>query len=260
MRFRTTMVPWLSLLGVSVVVAVLSGSAPNILVPLALVALLAAAIGFSLMNARPSQLLERSRSSLAAVRMTAEAREAAVRAKSGGSYASPDLTLMDIGMIAMQTGEYGVNMRRTRDVSLDDEGVRPFISLSVLPNGAERRALIRFELRDGMGKTRFVHEMRPYLRAGETDLLADHHLPLAAGAEEFEPGDWDLRVSIDGRMIGEHVFRVTPSLSNRFERARRAPASVSDSRARLSQQDADQPLSLEDLLRGQSEDNRRDRR
>jgi hypothetical protein len=244
MRFRSTLVPWLALLGIPV--------------PLALVALMAAAVGFSLMNARPSQILERSRSSLAAARMTAEAREAAVRARAGGGYASPDITLMDIGMIAMQTGEYGVNMRRTRDVSLDDEGVRPFIKLSVLPNGAERRALIRFELRDGLGKVRFVHEMRPYLRAGETDILADHHLPLAASPELFEPGDWDLRVSIDGRRIGEHLFRVTPSLSNRFERVRRAPAD-GERRARLSDP-GDEPLSLEDLLRGQAEDGRRDRR
>jgi hypothetical protein len=220
MRFRSTLVPWLALLGIPVAIAVLSGTAPNILVPLALVALMAAAVGFSLMNARPSQILERSRSSLAAARMTAEAREAAVRARAGGGYASPDITLMDIGMIAMQTGEYGVNMRRTRDVSLDDEGVRPFIKLSVLPNGAERRALIRFEL--------------------------------------FEPGDWDLRVSIDGRRIGEHLFRVTPSLSNRFERVRRAPAD-GERRARLSDP-GDEPLSLEDLLRGQAEDGRRDRR
>ncbi|KXK21920.1 MAG: hypothetical protein UZ15_CFX003001196 [Chloroflexi bacterium OLB15] len=253
MRFRRNAAPWLIVMGAALAIALLSGTAPP-LVAVTLIALFGAGVALSLINAAPSRLLEQSRSSLAAARMSSDAREASVRARRGGGFSSPDMTLLDIGLIAVQTGDAGMNMRRTRDVTLDDDGVRPFITLNVLPAAADRRSLVRFELRDGVGKVRYVHEMRPYLRAGDMNLLADHQLPLYANTDNIEPGDWDLRVSLDGNTIAEHVFTVSPSIEDRFSRARRlAVDGEAPAKSRLSEVETDAPMSLEDLLRGQAD-------
>ncbi|MBE2182643.1 MAG: hypothetical protein IAE89_04375 [Anaerolineae bacterium] len=251
MRFRRNAVPWLIIMGAALAVALLSGTAPP-LVAVTLIAMFGAAVALSLSNTGPSRLLEQSRSSFASKRMSGDAREASARARRGGSPISADITLLDIGLIAVQTGENGINMRRTRDVTMDDDGVRPFITLNVQPDAADRRSLVRFELRDGAGKVRYVHEMRPYLRAGDMNLLADHQLPLYSSDDNVEPGDWDLRVSLDGQSIAEHVFTVSPSIEDRFFRTRRPSASdAAPAKSRLSEVETDAPLSLEDLLRGQ---------
>ncbi len=255
MRFRRTAAPWLIIMGAALAIALLSGTAQP-LVAVTLIALFGAAVALSMVNAGPSRLLGQSRSSIASARMSGDAREASARARRGGSLISPDMTLLDIGLIAVQTGDAGMNMRRTRDVTMDDDGVRPFITLNVLPAAAERRALVRFELRDGMGKVRYVHEMRPYLRAGDMNLLTDHQLPLYGNPDNIEPGDWDLRVAIDGSTVAEHVFTVSPSLEDRFARTRRlSTEGEAPAKARLSDVETDAPMSLEDLLRGQVDTN-----
>ena len=147
--------------------------------------LLAAAA--TVIDFQPERLLDRSRSSLTMMRMSSEAREAVERAQRRGGYFDDGLTLLDVGLITAQSNREGMVMRRTRSVSLDDDGVRPFITLHVQPDYAERIARIRFEIIDGNGEPQYVHEMRTYLRDGEMNILADHQLPLAENAALSSP-------------------------------------------------------------------------
>jgi hypothetical protein len=251
MRLKRRNFAWLTVLGALVAVAVLSGVAsPAVSVTLIALYLLAAAA--TVVEFQPERLLDRSRSSLTMMRMSSEAREAVERAHRRGSYFDEGLTLLDVGLISSQSNRDGMVMRRTRSVSLDDDGVRPFITLHVQPETSERIARIRFEITDGNGAPQYVHEMRTYLRDGEMNILADHQLPLAENAA-LQSGDWDLRVSIDGKLIGAHMFTLAPSLSDRFRRfEQRDEEQRSADRIALHDKQEETPLSLEELLRSRS--------
>lgn len=261
MRLKRQNFAWLTALGAAVGIAVLSG-AGGALVSVTLLGLWLAAALASVIDVQPERIIDRSRSSLTAMRMSAEAREAVERAHRRGSTFDAGLTLLDVGLITAQSNRDGMVMRRTRSVSLDDDGVRPFITLHVQPENAEQIAVIRFEIIDGKGATQYVHEMRTFLRDGEMNILADHQLPLVENAV-LQSGDWDLRVFVDGKLLGAHLFTLAPSITNRFERleqrdqgrsaAPAASAASSYSSTSSSQDKQDEtPLSLEDLLRSRS--------
>ena len=152
-------------------------------------------------------------------RITPQAREAAERAAARAGYFNRNgIVMLDIGLIAMQNGVEGLAMRRTRNISKDDDGVRPFITLHVMPEEAERQALIRYEIYNHLGEEQYVHEMKTYLREGELSLLADHHLPLAGNQGVDGNGDWDLRVFVDDNLIGMHNLMLSPSVNERRRR------------------------------------------
>lgn len=252
MQLRRRNLAWLTVLGSLVMVAVLSGVNP--LVAATLVGIYLAAAGATVIDFKPERLLDKSRSSLTQMRMTAEAREASERARRRGGSTIEGLTLLDVGMITAQTSRDGMTMRRTRSVSLDDDGVRPFITLHVQPENAEQTARFRFEIIDGNGATQYVHEMRTYLRDGEMNILADHQLPLAENAV-LQSGDWDLRVFMDGKLLGAHMFTVSPSLNDRFRHFEQRDAQRINLREQgetPAQETEDVPLSLEELLRSRS--------
>lgn len=195
-------------------------------------------------------------------RMSAQAREATERAQARGDYRRDRLTLIDIGLIASHSGAEGMVMRRTRSVSKDDDGVRPFITLQVPPDEAERKANVRFAFIDQTGRQQYDYEMSVYLRDGELNVLADRHMPLMGNDHVAGMGDWDLRVYIDGALVGVHGFALTPSTDERQQRVRGGQHFVAESDAddvarRLSDSDPARrpdsvPMSLEDLLRGQN--------
>ena len=151
-------------------------------------------------------------------RVTPQAREASERAASSAGYFARGLVMLDVGLIAMQTGMEGLAMRRTRNISKDDDGARPFVTLFVQAEEAERQAVVRFEIYNQLGEEQYVHEMKTYLREGELNILADHHLPLAGNGGVDGSGDWDLRVYIDGNLIGMHNLMLSPSVNERRRR------------------------------------------
>ncbi|GEM_PF-412987 len=271
LRFRRRNLIWLGILGIMVGAAALSLSpliSPSIV--LLILALYGAAVAGSLLEFQPAALIDRSRASLTSMRMSPEAREAAERARRRGSALDSGLTLLDVGLITSQNERDGMTMRRTRDVSLDEDGVRPFIQLHVQPRNADRQVRVRFEMIDQNGQQQYVHEMRTLLRDGEMNLLADHHLPLASNPRAIAAGDWDLRVFVDGALIGAHTFALVPSIADRFGRLQRvqsaastAPATpaaarpqnpLTDDEERIIASD-DSPLSLEELLRSRGQNN-----
>ena len=189
------------------------------------------------------------------MRMSPQAREAVERARRrGSSTLEGGPTLMDIGLISSHSGSEGMVMRRSRTISKDDDGVRPFITLHVPPEEADRTALVRFEMLDPNGVGQYIHEMKAYLRDGEMNILTDHHLPLASSERALNPGDWDLRVQVDGVLVGALAFTVTPSIRDRQRQFSTAEDGEINQRLRVEEEEI--PLSLEQLLREQSRSNR----
>ena len=254
MRIRRQNVAWLAILGAMIMVAALS-SVASPAVTLALLTLYAFAAAASLLDFQPNRIIDRSRSSLTQMRMSAEAREAVERARRRTGVSDNGLNVLDIGLISSQSSQEGMVMRKTRAISLDDDGVRPFITLHIQPERADQQVLIRYEILDGSGNARYVHEMKTYLREGEMNILADHHLPLASNTIKLDAGDWDLRVFVDGALQAAHTFTMTPSLRERYRRFEQARDNLSEPKAAPPPKD-DEPLSLEELLRNRNQQNR----
>ena len=254
---RRRPVAWLLILGLMIGVALISGAAIPVEATLALLALYAVALAGSFINFKPEQLLDRSRSSLTMMRMSSEAREAVERARRRGSVLNSSLTLLDIGLITSHSSREGMVMRRTRSVSKDEDGVRPFITMHVQPESADQTAVLRFEMLDQNGDLQYVHEMRTYLRDGEMNILADHHLPLMGNDAITGGGDWDLRIYVNGTLMGAHTFNQTPSINERFGRYEREEQ---EARPHLRYTESEeQPMSLEDLLRSEAGRSREER-
>lgn len=263
---------WLAFLGVMIALAVVSGTATAPVAAL-LIGLFAAALALSVFGStQTAALVRQSRSALteaaAARRMSPEAREAAQRARARGA-SDADTLLLDIGVFTTDHGPDGVTMRRTRSVSLDEHSVRPFVTLDVAPRAADRQAVVRFEMRDSSGQSQYIHEQKVFLRDGQMNILADHQLPLRDNPRLSLAGEWDLRISIDGVLLGAQAFTVSPPLDRRFgggETARTAaPARREDApptrlqdrppRRTLDAEDGE-PLTLEELLRSQTDGRR----
>lgn len=254
MRIRRRNTAWLAVLAVLIGIVIVSGTAPAS-VSVALLGLFALAAAASMVEIRTQRLLNNvPQSPLTLMRMSATAREAVERARRRTNYSPAGLTLLDVGLISLQSSSEGMVMRRSRSISLDDDGVRPYITLHVQPDSADRNAVIRYEIIDHNGQVQYVHEMKTYLRDGEMNILADHHLPLTGNDRLTGAGDWDLRVSIDGTLLGLLAFNVTPSLNARRQFIRDADNAA----IRLEDTEhEDAPVSLEDLLRSKSQGNQR---
>ena len=249
MRIRKRNIAWLTILAALIGVVFMSGAA-TVETMSVLVAVFGVAFVASMLEIQPSRWRQTMSSSpLTRMRMSNEAREATDRARRRlGGYSGSDVALLDIGLISSHTSPDGVVMRKSRAISGDDDGVRPFVSLHVPASEADRHVHLRFEIIDHNGEQRYIHEMKTFLRDGEMNILADHHLPLLNNAELARSGgEWDLRVAIDSMWLGMLSFSVTPSVQDRdfrpaSERLQdREPAAVQSSA----------PLSFEDLLRGQ---------
>jgi hypothetical protein len=277
-QFRQRNLIWLGILSAMTAVAVIGADIPA--VEVILLALTAGAVVGSFVNfrtARPEALVEAIQQRAPGspnARITPQAREAVARAAGRGAAPPPGVMLQDLGLIAMHTGEDGMVMRRTRALSKDDDSTRPFITLYVAPSEADRQSIIRFEIIDQNGQDQYVHEMRVYLRDGEVNILADHHLPLYGNTRIEGFGTWDLRVYLDGQMLAMHSVAMQPSDEDRQNRlgrrvdARRYITQSEDDEAgsggaraprrRLAVEgdEGDLPMTLEQLLRTQKDQNR----
>jgi hypothetical protein len=253
MQFRRRNTAWLAALGILIGLALLAGggtlSAP---VQIALIAIFAVAVVASLVNFdTDNPLLESLRTTPVRGRMTLEAREAESRARARGLYYRGGSTMLDVGLIAIQSSQDGMSMRRTFEVSKDDDGVRPFITLFVQPKDAERNAVVRFEIYDHHGSPKFIYETRKFLRAGEMTILSDNYLPLAGNSQIDSVGDWESRVYVDGNLMAVQPLTVLPSVAERSQRLHRASRLADDADVIVDIVDEEQqPRSptLQDLL------------
>ena len=218
-RLKRRNTAWLTAMGLLIGFALLAAPI-SAAVQLSLIGAFAVAVIASMVELGPDResLIDVLQRAPIRRRVTPQAREASERAASSAGYFTRGLIMLDVGLIAMQTGMEGLAMRRTRNISKDDDGARPFVTLFVQPEEAERQARIRFEIYNQLGEEQYVHEMKTYLREGELNILADHHLPLAGNGGVDGSGDWDLRVYIDGNLIGMHNLMLSPSVNERRRR------------------------------------------
>ncbi|MGJ3240653.1 MAG: hypothetical protein ACFE0Q_18235 [Anaerolineae bacterium] len=218
-RLRRRNTAWLAVLAFLTAIGMVAASATPVVqfMLLAIFALSAMASVVELGRERET-LIDALRRAPIRNRVSAQAKEAHERAKSRGGYTNNNLMMLDVGLIAVQSSYEGMAMRRTRSISKDDDGVRPFVTLNVEPGEAERHAMVRFEIYNQYGEERFVHEMKAFLREGEMSIMTDHHLPLAGNREVQGTGDWDLRVYVDGNLVGMHNFMLAPSMTERQRR------------------------------------------
>jgi hypothetical protein len=255
MRFRRRNIAWLSVIGALVGVVVLSGVAtPTVTV--ALVGLFLAALAASLVEFRPAGLAEAQRSSLARLRMTPAGQEATQRAQRRGGVPPGDLTLLDVGFIVSDVTDEGMVMRRTRAFSKDAAAVRPYVVLHVQPHMADVKAVVRFEMLDQNGVQQYVHEIETRLRDGEMNLLPDHQLRLAGNERLSGSGEGDLRVYVDGDLVGALSFTLGPSLRERDRQLARERSRLEGDDGETDEVADDAPMTLEDLMR-RSQQNRR---
>jgi hypothetical protein len=246
MRIRRQNVTWLAILGVLVAIAVLANVATGLQVG-ALLALYAVALAASLLEVRPAKIIgDVQRSSLARMRMSPQAQEATERASRRGSVGVSGITMLDIGLIVSHTTSEGMVMRRSRAFSKDDDGVRPYLTLQVHPHAADTTSIIRFEMVDHNGRQQYVHEMKTYLRDGEMNILADHQLPLGRNERLEGSGDGDLRVYMDGALLGALNYTLAPSVRERNRQISRMQQMEDEI---IDDESLDAPMSLEDLLR-----------
>lgn len=264
-RFKQRNTFWLAAISALTAIALIAGNVASG-VEVLLLGLLAFAVAGSFIHLEAlfnSNLVEalQQRTPLTAGRHSPQAREALARATSRGAMPNSDIDLIDIGLITAHSGEEGMVMRRSRTITKDEDGVRPFVTFDVDPSAADRNARLRFEFVDQHGESVYVHEMDVYLRDGEINIVADHQLPLQDNDKISGMGDWDLRVYLDSRLAGIHGFSLSPSYEEKRSRlsggGRPRHYVIPSAEVEAEEAEEDVPLSLEELLRDQSNQSRR---
>ncbi|NPV68795.1 MAG: hypothetical protein HPY64_16810 [Anaerolineae bacterium] len=251
---------WLILLGLMLAPIFASGILPSqvLVIGLALY-LIMALIGLGLFDL--DELRRRLPQAGADVRITMPRRRSRVRASSAAQRAQErasslagyegQFTLADIGLIVSEMRPDGLHLRRD-DLTLDDEGIQPYVVIDADSSWANETVTAQFEILDQSGQLLFRHVEDVYLREGQNNILSSNRLPLGTKAPAgVGPGLWELRVTLAGSVIGLHTFPVGPSLTSR----QRMIGDLERRRGRLTDQAAapvdDSPVSLEELLRGQ---------
>lgn len=262
-NFKRRNTLWLATLGTMMALVIISSSVSAGAQALLLGGFIAALAASVIDLGDRAQLLQTIQQRSARSRMSPQAREAVGRVRGRSEYLETDLQLVDVGMIATQSGREGMVMRRTRSISKDDDGVRPFVTLLVPESEAGRSVGVRFEIIDQTGQEQYVHEMELYLRDGEMNILTEDHLPMMNNDQVAGMGEWDLRVYIDGTEMGVHNFALTASENERRERlgGRRVEkqhfvTGSASPEGSQPEEDEDIPLSLEELLRSQQKQQR----
>jgi hypothetical protein len=157
-----------------------------------------------------------------------------------------DGVLSDIGLVVNEKRRDGRWDRRLAEsVTMDDGAIQPYIILQVPAESADRLAKVEFELYDQAGRLQFSHTFEHYLRDGRNLILCERHLPLRGNEALGRAGTWDLRVSVDGGLVGIHGFSMGRGTGEPREALREESASAADSRTLHAD---DEPMSLEDLL------------
>ncbi|MBO9309630.1 MAG: hypothetical protein J7551_07595 [Chloroflexi bacterium] len=250
----------LLLLGVLVILIALAGVSSAAINPAVGLGMVAAYLALALLLYKRADLgalaaiVQRKQAALsAAARMSDAARRASLNAKLHAkshpeASLGSELTLLDIGMLVNERRPDGSWDRRIAQESaaLDDAFLQPYVKLFAPPGSGERHIALTFEFYDRSGRLQFRHSMEDYLRTGENLILCERQLALRGAEQPMRAGTWDLRVKVDGVLIGLHNF----SMASSSGLARSAPSRRSYS-AEGDYEEAP-PISLEDLLREQA--------
>lgn len=247
---------WLALLGVAVVMVILASlsgleGSPSPLLALLVTALYMGVATFALARNRLPALPQIVSPLGAATKVTATARKATQRARGRSMYGG-DSTLIDIGLLLNEKRSDGRWDRQlAQSVSLNAGAIQPFVNIFIPTGKGDRQSLIEFELYDQAGKMQFSHQVEQWVRDGDNLILCDRQMPVRGNPALGRSGTWDLRVTVDGALVGMHAFVTTPADESRPQFAPRISAAPVISNPQEVPEEEEGPLSLEDLLREQ---------
>lgn len=245
-------VVWLLIIGLAMVLTLIAGDVASEIGALMLAAYLAL-VAVVVRNVDLGAVMSRLPTPQSREQQSSEiAQEAAARARSHPRYDAM-IRLLDIGLIVDEARPDGMALRRGRFISLDDDGMRPFAIVNVPDGLAARLGHVRFELRNEQGEKQYVYEEEKWLQAGENILLPDYRLPIRKKTSDLDPGAWSLYVMVDGGLLGVHNFNLSPSLAVRRAQMSSDGEMLRERVWRSSSDDESLPLSLEELLRQQSQ-------
>lgn len=259
MQIKQRNLVWLGILGALTGIAIFAEALPTPAALLLLGVLGVSAVA-SLFEFAPQRVLKNVQDKAVLTnKQSTDAREATERARARGSYILSHVPLLDVGLIALRENYEGMVMQRTRNLSLDDIGVRPYITVQIPATEADRHAMFTFEIIDAHGKTVYKHDQNIYLRDGKLNVLADTQMPLNKSTLNIAHGELDLKVYMNGDLLAVLGGSITPSTRDRWagrraENTQAAAQRLSDEPSiRVSRED--EPVSLEELLRQQSSRN-----
>lgn len=155
---------------------------------------------------------------------------------------------VDIGVMAF-SGDNEPVIHRTIPVLDDVDYIQPFVQLR-LPTTAVGR--IRFELVDGDGEVRFIHENNHNLQRGMNLITPAARLPIHDALAL--DNDWLLRVFADGVQIAEHRFHWQESTSKVIRRHLKADGELTSEVRAMMAENRLQEMSLDELLEAQQMD------
>ncbi len=211
---------WLASLGLLMLFTLFSGSTLAFLFILAGFLL---AILLSLRNFPPGNLfrnlLKNPQSAVSgpsSAKQTRAAKEAAARARARGGIIPSEITMLKIGLIAHKAQSDKPVILRESTVRSNLHAIRPYITLELPAGVTERHALLRFSFQNPNSQECYVHEMETWLAVGQQDIYPSDQMPIHETDIQF--GDWHLEIQLDGRLIAEHGFRVSPSSGYRRRR------------------------------------------
>jgi hypothetical protein len=244
----------LGIVGVVAGIVALSGEGGP-LVGLAAVGGFIALLAAVFANTRLRQLQERLPQFAATVKATPAARAATARARRIANYA-PSEMITDIALIVNDRDRNGRLSRRiAQNVSMDDYAVQPVVKFTAPPEDLHRVAIVKFEIIDKSGKLMFSRQVEHYTRDGENLVSCDQQLPFSGNTKLGRAGIWDLQVTINGQLAAVHSFNVTPSQQFNPVPVDRDGELATLDRLSAPEEDSSMPLTLEDLLREQQDDN-----
>lgn len=179
-------------------------------------------------------------------------------AHAAGNHPRPDNVYpSDIGILVYREGEEPMIVRDW-EAPDDISYMQPYIELH-LPQAAKGN--IRFEILDTRGRMMFAREEVRDLKRGRNLVLPHTRLPLTASID-LEDG-WSLRVLADGYLLATHTINFMEGAQ--FDQSPLAAHIGEDGEISAQLQEAlqdrsDSPISIDDLLSDQDDDQRQMRR
>lgn len=156
---------------------------------------------------------------------------------------------VDIGLILFH-GDAEPVVHRSHPLDDDCDYIQPFVELRV-PQAATGH--VRFEIVDSRGEALFIHDENYELKRGRNFVMPAARLPIHD--ERLLDGTWSLRVSADGVRLASHRFEWSSSgQGSGIDRHIGEDGEINSELRAVLAQTRLQPMSLDDLLGDQAED------
>jgi hypothetical protein len=174
--------------------------------------------------------------------------------RAGRDPASTSVLPVDIGVMAFRAGQDPV-LHRTQPVLDDVDYIQPFVQLR-LPTRATGR--IRFEIIDSDGQSIFIHEDYHKLERGRNLVTPAARLPILDA--QAMTSDLELKISADGVLVASHHFGWRESSDRVIRRHMREDGEITNELRAAMSDNQPRPLSLDELLAHQEEQQQQVRR